>query len=302
MASVHGNTRPISREVLQPSNNRGRVYRCLRCDGSAKYEGEKSKVVKHIYRKHVALDRVPFYCNICKFVTTTQAELEKHMNITVYPTHAATVNAMLSSGQVVSENNSLLQNTVFHVPGDSDIIRLSRDESSAIFKGRQQMKSWADTSSTNDILRTVMMSAKIPVIEKSLQTPSVATENILPELLGHTTLSPAPEMMNNIHVPVQADTWAPMKKQTSEVGKSDSSSSSSSSSASSESSSSMKRERKLEKEVGELREATRTMATAMEGLIEEIKWYAGREITAMREERREEERQFGRQEERGERE
>lgn len=32
---------------------RGRCYRCLRCIGNP-YEGEKSKVKVHIYKKHVA--------------------------------------------------------------------------------------------------------------------------------------------------------------------------------------------------------------------------------------------------------
>ncbi len=233
------------------------MYRCIRCDVT-KYEGEKSKVVKHIYRKHVALDSVPFYCNICKFVTTAQAELEKHMDTSVYPTHAATVNAMLASGQEVSENDSLLNNEKFHVIGDEDMVRLSRDESTAIFSERKQVKS-ASMSDTNDILRTVMMTAKIPVVNKSLRTPSVETENILPQLLGETTLSPAIVDLNKS----APNMWAPMKGNGEiPVAKSDSTPSSSSSSNSSSN--------RLEKEVVELRKATRTMATAMESLIQEV--------------------------------
>jgi len=73
MMSMTGNTRPIT------SNTRGRIYRCGKCPHNP-YQGERGKVFLHFYRKHVAMDQVPFFCCICIFdvaVGTREARRSK---------------------------------------------------------------------------------------------------------------------------------------------------------------------------------------------------------------------------------
>ncbi len=55
--------------IASTSTSRGRCYECLRCVAE-RYQGEKSKVALHIYKKHVALDAVPYYCSICRYIAT----------------------------------------------------------------------------------------------------------------------------------------------------------------------------------------------------------------------------------------
>ena len=90
--------------------------------------GERSKVLKHYYKKHVAYDQVPFYCTICKFITTSQKELEDHVNPKTYPAHAAIVNAMRQAGESVNEKESLLQNMCHYIVSETDVKRLSKTE------------------------------------------------------------------------------------------------------------------------------------------------------------------------------
>jgi len=78
-------------------NQRGRVYQCQKYTNNI-YKGEKSKVLLHFYSKHVAIDSVPFYCNICKFITTSEKELFNHVLPKHYPSNLATVNAMIKIG------------------------------------------------------------------------------------------------------------------------------------------------------------------------------------------------------------
>ena len=75
-------------------NQRGRVYQCKKCTNNI-YKGEISKVLLHFYRKHVAIDSVPFYCNICKFVITSEKELLNHVLAKHFLSHLATVNVIM---------------------------------------------------------------------------------------------------------------------------------------------------------------------------------------------------------------
>jgi hypothetical protein len=97
--------------------------------------GERSKVLQQFYRKHVALDKVPLYCSICKCVTLYKTELENHVKQSIYP-HKATVNAMLANNEIVNESTSLLQNIKNYFVTESDITRLSKEESNDIFTKR----------------------------------------------------------------------------------------------------------------------------------------------------------------------
>ena len=84
-------------------SQRSRVHRRLRYPSHDVYEGEKAQLESDFYKKHVSLDQVPFYCNICKFVSTRHTELEKHIVGDSFPTHKATVENMKALGQEVNE-------------------------------------------------------------------------------------------------------------------------------------------------------------------------------------------------------
>ena len=170
------NTRPIRLTTdIEFVYTRGRVYECLRCT-EGPYQGERSKVILHIFRKHVALDNVPYYCSICKFVTTSQMELEKHLKPSTYPSQKATVDAMICNGEPVNERESLLQNLKHYLPSEEDMRRLNKEDSQAIFANRKKPQ--------RDIIKTAMITA-------GLDSPhSDYTEDILAGMLQGEQLSP----------------------------------------------------------------------------------------------------------------
>jgi len=161
-----GNIRPIT------SNTRGKVYRYGKCQNNP-YQGERGKVFMHFYRKHVAMDQVPFFCSICKFVTTSQLELEKHVEAYVYPAHKATIKAMLANKEEVMEE-SLFQNIKCYVITETDVVRPSREKSDQIFLSRKR----ADL---------VSLAASIAGISGE------PLEDIIPDMLGNASL-PSPSI------------------------------------------------------------------------------------------------------------
>ena len=56
--------------------NRGYAYECVKC---GVYRGEKRYVEAHIFKYHLALDQVPFYCSLCHYMTKTEKDLQKHV-------------------------------------------------------------------------------------------------------------------------------------------------------------------------------------------------------------------------------
>ncbi|KAL4225260.1 hypothetical protein ACF0H5_015948 [Mactra antiquata] len=165
------NSRPIVRRLGTSisSNTRGRVYRCTKCDVNP-YQRERSKVLLHFYRKHVAIDQVPFFCTICKFITTSQLDLEKHVNQKSYPAHRAVVNSMLLNNEHVNEEDSLCQNLKHYIPTENDIIRLDKDESDEIFNKRKR---------NQDVIQEAMLEADIMPLSE-----------IIPNMLGGESLPP----------------------------------------------------------------------------------------------------------------
>ena len=85
---------------------------------------------------------MPFYCNICKFVTTRQGDLEKHIIGNSFSTHKATVDNMRAIGQEVNENESLFMNVQpYNLVPVVDYLRLSHEESDRIFSSRSRKSS-----------------------------------------------------------------------------------------------------------------------------------------------------------------
>ena len=250
------NTRPIRKMETKP-NSRGRVYQCQRCV-IEKYEGERSKVLTHFYCKHVALDAVPFYCSICKFVTTSQRDLENHVLPKYYPSRVATVNTMLANGETVNENSSLLQNLQYYIPTEKDIVRLSKCDSDRIFLSRQKpscsIKSCYTPPSNVDFSNDASME-----LGKEDDASSQKTVNILDDMLG-----------NNQQTPLSLNRPIPAPRKSPVVVNDTFYDSTSESSSSSSSSSSNGRNSRLSKEVAFLRKEIKTMGAAMAQMVSEL--------------------------------
>lgn len=164
-------------------SQRGRVYRCLRCPSHDVYEGEKAQLESHFYKKHVPLDQVPFYCNICKFVSTRQTDLEKHIVGNSFPTHKATVENMKALGQEVNEAESLLMNIQFYqlVP-DIDYMRLSQVESDRIFSSRSRKNTTLNTSKENiatNSFQHVPLQTTITCLPIQVEIPEISKDVFL---------------------------------------------------------------------------------------------------------------------------
>ena len=187
---------------------RGRIFRCLKCPSHDRYENEKAKFEKHFYRKHVGINQVPYYCDICKYVTTTQSDLEKHIIGNTFPTHRSIVDNKRMNGEIVEENIYLLMNLqYYHIIPDVDYVRLGKQASEQIFMSRSRIPELRESiqkentlpatspavmflqptdsnnnnylgselvnTTNNSVLRNVMLNKKIPEIERSEVTETV---------------------------------------------------------------------------------------------------------------------------------
>ena len=77
---------------------RGRAYQCLDCEKPmVPYIGERRQVIAHLYKYHVSLDRVPFYCSLCHFLTAEKDKLTAHVKN--YTKHVDAVKALERSGR-----------------------------------------------------------------------------------------------------------------------------------------------------------------------------------------------------------
>lgn len=86
---------------------RGRAYQCLDCEESMyMYIIEKQKVIAHVYKYHICLDQVPYYCSLCHFLTAEKDKLTMHVK--GYSKHVKAAKALEKSG--VSRENFLRTN------------------------------------------------------------------------------------------------------------------------------------------------------------------------------------------------
>ena len=134
------------------------------------------------------MDALPFYCSICKFVTS-QRDLENHVLPKHFPSDAATVNAMLANEETVNENSSLLQNLQHYIPAEKDIVCLSKYDSDRIFLSRQKpsssIKSCYNPQCNVDYSNDVSKEHG-----KEDDACSQKTVNIIDDMLGNDQLTP----------------------------------------------------------------------------------------------------------------
>lgn len=79
-------------------------YRCIIC---GKYEGQKTHVMAHVYKYHIPLDSVRFYCSLCDFRTEQKGKLSKHVKC--FSRHEDIRNNMIKRGIEPKPDNAYLK-------------------------------------------------------------------------------------------------------------------------------------------------------------------------------------------------
>lgn len=113
----------LEKEVLR----RGRAYQCLLCD---QYQGEKRHVIPHIYKYHIPLDSVPFYCSLCHFIATEKKKLVDH--VTHYAKHAEAAKGLADNGRSYLHEN---KDPILLVEGNH-FAKMGRKESHDLWASR----------------------------------------------------------------------------------------------------------------------------------------------------------------------
>lgn len=106
---------------------RERAYKCLDYEEPMiKYTGERRQVSAHLYKYHIPLDQVPYYCSLCHFLTAEKEKLTAHVK--GYSKHVEAAKALEKSG-VPQENFLRANSNPVHLTEGVHFIRLSREES-----------------------------------------------------------------------------------------------------------------------------------------------------------------------------
>ena len=163
---------------MMDGNKRGLAYICLRCPETSPFVAERYRCVLHIYKKHVALDKAPFYCNICDFVCTNKRELHRHKER--YPLHQHRVNEWKAQGKVFDEESKLISNPTPYKLTEEDLKPLDPLHTGMVWNSRKKPVQ--------------------PTVAPALPTPSmlyqpVSTSNYYPTFQPHVpvpTYQPVP--------------------------------------------------------------------------------------------------------------
>ena len=114
--------------MADPTSRRGKMYTCLHCEAQGKtYVEVRYRIIAHVYKHHLALDKAPFYCTLCLMRCTTKSALVNH--VTKYSRHRLSLTQL---GQVDSKR-FLVENPrpAILVPG-TDFRELTDEESSKL--------------------------------------------------------------------------------------------------------------------------------------------------------------------------
>ena len=119
----------MSKEILK----RGRAYRCLL---SEKQTGEKRYVISHIYKYHIPLDSIPFYCSLCHFQTDDEGKLKEHLKF--YLKHKEARESLVRQGKQPEAEEFYLNKNKEGIVATEDVHfgKLSKEESRKIWMER----------------------------------------------------------------------------------------------------------------------------------------------------------------------
>ena len=76
-------------EQMEKAKHRGRVYQCVAChfQKGERWVDEIGKLQDHILWTHIPPERIPFFCQLCKFKCLRQEQLIRH--VTHYARHVS---------------------------------------------------------------------------------------------------------------------------------------------------------------------------------------------------------------------
>lgn len=82
------------------------MYKCCHCETNGKsYIGLRFRLVAHVYKYHLPLDKAPFYCTLCLLRCSTKAALNNH--VSRYSRHRSAAREM----GIVDSSEYLVDNT-----------------------------------------------------------------------------------------------------------------------------------------------------------------------------------------------
>ena len=159
-------------------SKRGYAYRCRKCHI---FKGEKRYVETHIYKFHVALDEVPYYCSLCHFMAKTEKEVTKHTR--GYKPHKQAEERLVEEGKPVPDSSVYIhRNNVPIEIGDEYMEKMSLEESQLVWISR--MKTSATATATATATTSATASATVPDddIAQLPELTATCNEQEVPEL------------------------------------------------------------------------------------------------------------------------
>ena len=206
-------------EQIERVRHRGRAYQCMACyfQKEEKWVDEIGKLEDHILRNHIPPERIPFFCQLCKFKCLKQDQLVRHV------THYARHVSMAASRRIIDHGSYLCRSTDPHEISDLDVFKWSQDDSLEFFLEKGTTSSSVDASVNRmvngtldgDITQETLQSGFInvggqlpasgPVPEtafKPLMLSPGASQSVATALpvLGHTSLF-RPQPSQPVQVP-----------------------------------------------------------------------------------------------------
>ncbi|MES9883262.1 MAG: hypothetical protein ABW185_20550, partial [Sedimenticola sp.] len=167
-------------------NMRGRAYRCRLCPVVNPLVGEKSRVESHIYKNHVPLEKVPYYCKLCTFRCTKQEDLENH--VLTFRMHR------VRARPDVPDETWLVQSDDPYILGPNDMEQLSVADSEVVWRSRSRATAGeaSATITSNSTFPTSDLNLQAYVPRQFTPLPDPSTD-ILRQVLGTPPYIPSTE-------------------------------------------------------------------------------------------------------------
>ena len=160
--------------------NRGYAYECVKC---GVYRGEKRYVEAHIFKYHLALDQVPFYCSLCHYMTKTEKDLQKHVK--GYKPHREALEARPEKTPE-EEAKFLHKNETPVTLTEEHMRRLTLEDSRKVWLDRVKSPGVTQPvlppAPSEEALVPEALPASIPAIPEALREPAALPMPSLPEI------------------------------------------------------------------------------------------------------------------------